>query len=123
MKRIKNEHHHSAHTEVYFNDKQIAYVEIMGNFPSITFEKGYRKHAMNFIAEDYVIAPIVGVHRILDWHEVKKGKMHCLAAGQTVLHLKPFNFTVSEVGAWLQETGLEKMIEKSKETTPNALKS
>lgn len=104
----------SAYTEIHFNNKIVGIIEATGNFPTVTFDKGCRKHAEKFLKDDDVIAPIKGIHRILDWHDVKKEKMHCLAGGQTVLHFKPFDFSVEYVGKFLKDTKLDSVIEKSK---------
>lgn len=76
--------------------KVIGTAECQATFPSITFDKGQRRHAKIFEKEPEFIAPIKGVHQLLDWHTVK-GKLHCLSGGQTVLHLEKVEPTDEEI--------------------------
>jgi len=61
-------------------------------FPAIEFYKRKRKYAKEISKHLEIIKPIKGVHRILDWHTVR-GKYHCLAGGETVLHFLPLEIT------------------------------
>ena len=57
--------------------------------------------------------PIKGVHRILEWHTVK-GKMHCLAGGQTVLHCTPTIMTEELIEEWIVKLKIQSLVQPQK---------
>ena len=101
-------------SKIFFEGKLVGHIDLQG-FPSMEFLKRKRKLVANSkIAEDaLVIKPIQGIHRILDWHSVK-GKMHCLAGGQTVLHLMPAELTDELMQEWITKLELQPLVDKTK---------
>ena len=99
--------------KVFFEGKYLGVIDLQG-FPSIEFEKRKRKLVTNskITSDNLVINPINGIHRILDWHSVK-GKMHCLAGGQTVLHLLPTEMTDELLSEWVDKLGIQSIVEKT----------
>jgi hypothetical protein len=94
--------------------KQVGVIDNQG-LPSIEFYKRLRKkYATQFIDHPQIIVPIKGVHRILAWHTVK-GKMHCLAGGETVLHCLPVAITDEMMTDFLTKTKLIDQVENFKE--------
>jgi len=114
VKRI-TEHYLSQgilYSEVYFDNKLVATIDLQG-FPSIEFHKRKRKFAKMIEADEDVIVPIPTIHRILDWHDVK-GKMHCLAGGETVMHVLPVEITEELLIEQIKLLHLEPLIELDK---------
>jgi hypothetical protein len=101
-------------SKIFFEGKLVGHIDLQG-FPSMEFLKSKRKIVTNSkIAEDaMVIKPIEGIHRILDWHTVKS-KMHCLAGGQTVLHLMPVELTEELMQEWITKLQLQPLVDKTK---------
>jgi hypothetical protein len=110
--------HYSDSTQFYSKifdaqGKQVGHIDNQG-LPSIEFYKRLRKkYASLFIDDPQIIIPIEGVHRILGWHTVK-GKMHCLAGGQTVLHCLPVEITDKMMTDFLTKSKLIDQVEKFK---------
>ena len=100
------------YTTITWEEKEIGVINIQGSFPSIEVFKGNRtKHATKFAKLEGVIEPIMGIHRVLDWHEVK-GKFHILAGGETIIHFLPLDISVETVIDFLTKV---KMIDKVEE--------
>lgn len=99
-------------SKIFFEGKLVGHIDLQG-FPSMEFIKYKRKIVTNSkITEDaMVIKPIEGIHRILDWHTVK-GKMHCLAGGQTVLHLLPADITDEIIQEWINKLELQPLVDE-----------
>ena len=99
-------------TKIFFEGKLVGHIDLQG-FPSMEFMKRKRKLVANSkITDDaLVIKPINGIHRVLDWHKVK-GKMQCLAGGQTVLHLMPTELTDELIQEWIIKLELQPLIDK-----------
>ena len=95
-------------SKVLFENKIVGHIDLQG-FPSIEFYKRKRKLAALVAKDDMVIAPIEGIHRILDWHTVKN-KMHCLAGGETVLHVLPEEMTEEIMVEWVVKLGIQALI-------------
>lgn len=100
-----------AFDDILYNNKIIGKIECIGSFPNIVFQKGCRYHAKKFIK--YAIEPIIGLHRILEWHDIREKKMHCLAGGQTVLHFLPLDITNEEIDNFIKKLKLEPLVEES----------
>lgn len=62
----------------------------------------------------YAIEPIIGVHSILEWYDIKEKKMHCLSGGQTVLHFLFIDITNEEIYNFIKDMKLEPVVEHSK---------
>lgn len=101
-------------SKVFYDGKLVGAIDLQG-FPSIEFSKRTRKIITNsnITQDDLVIKPIIGIHRILDWHTVK-GKMHCLAGGETILHLMPTELTDELIQEWVEKLDLQPIVEKTK---------
>ena len=100
---------HVLWSKVLFEDKIVGHIDLQG-FPSIEFHKRKRKLAAIVVKDDMVIAPIEGIHRILDWHTVK-GKMHCLVGGETVLHVLPDEMTEEVMTEWIEKLGVQALVQ------------
>lgn len=100
------------YSELYLDGKIVGVISNQG-LPCVEFYKRKRKLAVALAEHPDIIAPIVGVHRVLGWHDVK-GKLHCLAGGETVLHFKPLNITDEMMETFLIKTNLMGMVEKLK---------
>jgi hypothetical protein len=100
-----------SYDEIYYQDNLIGTVRCMGSFPEVTFYKNYRKHALKF--KEHAIAPIMGVHRVLEWHEIKSEKLHCLAGGETILHFMPIEINNKKIDSFIKENKLEKLLGES----------
>ncbi len=103
--------HGTAYDEIYHNNKRIGRIECVGSYPQIIFEKRCRQHAKKFA--EYAITPIKGVHRILDWHDVKENKLHCLARGETVLHFQSPDISNEKIDKFIKDLKLESIVEYS----------
>lgn len=103
-----------VYTQVRFDGKYVADIRSTGNFTTINFHNHCRKFAEKLVRENWVMAPIKDVHRILDWHDIKKDKMQCLAGGETVLHVEPFLFTVDQVQKFVVDMNLEEVVLETK---------
>lgn len=101
------------YSEIYYNEKIVGTIDLQG-FPSIIFDKGKRKLASLIEENELVIPPIKGVHRILEWHTVK-GKRHCLAGGETVLHCLPTEMTEDFIKEQIPILKLEYLLKYVKE--------
>lgn len=112
-RKTYGEHNTFIYSIISINGKEVGTISNQGS-PEIMFYKRCRKYCHDFIDMDEVIEPIKGVHRVLDWHSIKKKKMHCLAGGETVLHFMPYNISNEVMADFLNKTGLDVMIEKSK---------
>lgn len=115
------------YADIYNGDKCIASIQNIGTYPAIEFFEGCKEYAKEFVNEECIIAPIPGIHRVLDWHEVEEEKYHMLAGGQTILHVKPFVFTCEEVDEFLigihkDQNKVDEAIEKSIRETPQSMK-
>lgn len=100
------------YSKVFDGDVLIAHIECQG-LPSIELYKGKRKYSKLLSKDLNIIEPIKGVHRILDWHTVK-GKNHCLAGGETVLHLNPVEITDEMMMDFVTKVNLLDKIEEFK---------
>jgi hypothetical protein len=112
--RLKFEHSYSIYSEIFDGSGKLIGVISNQGLPSIEFYKRKRKFAEPLKNHVDVIKPIKGVHRILDWHTVR-GKYHCLAGGETVLHFMPLNITDEDMQKFLSKTNLLDKVEKFKE--------
>jgi hypothetical protein len=100
-----------AYDEIYFGDKNIGYIKC-SIFPEIYLNKGCRRHGKGL--SEKAIAPIVGVHRVLEWHDIKQ-KLHCLAGGQTVLYFNEVEISDEEIDDFVTVCKLGDIIEKTKD--------
>lgn len=95
-----------------YNDEVIGSIYLR-EFPLIELFKRKRKFAKKLQSHPDIIAPIEGIHGVLEWHTVK-GKLHCLAGGETVLHLIPLNITNEMMDEFLTKTNLIDQVEEFK---------
>lgn len=72
-----------------------------------------RKYAEKIKNNTIFIKPIKGCHRILDWHKVR-GKLHCLAGGQTILHTIPIEIPDDKIQKFIKEKKLEDLVDENK---------
>ena len=106
-KRITDTGVLTLYTEVYFENKLIGILSISGTFPEINVLKRNRKHARAIAQLLSAIEPVKGVHRILDWHDIKEEKLHCLANGSTIVHFKKPEISVDSVRGLLHFNGFD----------------
>lgn len=97
--------------ELFYKGTHIGHIS-SSVFPCIEFYKKYRKHAKMFAK--YAIEPIPGYHRILEWHDIKYKKMHCLAGGETVLHFDFADISNDDIDKFIKTCKLEKVVETTK---------
>lgn len=110
----------SYYTIIKWEGKEIGVIDIQG-FPSIEIYKGNRiKHATKFAKLEGTIEPIKGVHRILDWHDVK-GKFHILAGGETIIHFLPLDLSTDTVIDFLTKVELIDKVEEFKKHELNII--
>ncbi len=96
-------------SKVFWNGEEVGSIDIQG-FPAIEFNKKKRHLAARLEDSEFVIAPIKGIHRVLDWHTTS-GKMHKLAGGQTVMHVEPVWFTEESFQEWVEELKLQPIVD------------
>ena len=98
------------YSEIFSNNKLVGFIDLQG-FPHIIFEPRKRKLIIvsKIMNDELIIKPINGIHRILDWHNVKN-KMHCLAGGQTILHLAPIVLTEEIIKEYIKRLQLEPLM-------------
>ena len=99
------------YSEVFYNEKEVACIDLQG-FPTIMFHKRQRKLAKLIINHTDVIAPIPGIHRILEWHSVKNKKLQCLAGGQTIMHILPVELTEEILDDEIKKLKLEPLMKE-----------
>ena len=99
------------YSKVFYNEKEVAYIGLQG-FPTITFHKRQRKLAKLIVNHTDVISPIPGIHRILEWHSVKDKKLHCLAGGETVIHVLPAELNMEILDSEIKRLKLEPLMKE-----------
>jgi hypothetical protein len=103
---------YQIYSVIYDGDTVIGHIESIG-FPSIEFCKKKRKYAEKIKNNPIFIKPIIGLHRVLDWHTVR-GKFHCLAGGQTILHSIPIEISDDKIQDFIIRKNLGDLVEKTK---------
>lgn len=104
---------HTLYSKIFKGDELIGHIEDQG-LPSIELYKRKRKYAKLISKDPNIIPPIMGVHRVLGWHSVK-GKNHCLAGGETVLHFNPLEITDEMMEKFITTLNLGDKIENFKD--------
>ncbi len=96
------------YSKILYNGKEVGRMNVQG-FPEIMFYKRKRKLAEIIESDATFIIPIEGIHRILGWHSVK-GKKHCLAGGETVLHVLPVVMTDTIMEEWIDKLKIRDLV-------------
>jgi len=117
-KTIRKKIDYTPYDILYHNDKEIGKLVPCVGFPSIELKKRNKKHARIISKSELVIEPIIGVHRILDWHEVD-GKFQILAGGEIVLNFIPVDITIEMAEKFFKDSKIsQSMIDEIKSNQP-----
>jgi len=94
------------YTLLKMDGKTVGEMRCTGVFPEIMIDRRKRKYAKIAAQLEGAIAPIKGVHSVLEWHTIKEKKLHCLAGGETLIHLRPLKLSVEDFQGWINLCGL-----------------
>lgn len=110
--RVQDQVVGNVYSILKYNGQEIGHIYLRG-FPLIELFNRKRKFSKKLQSHPDIIAPIEGVHGVLEWHTVR-GKLHCFAGGQTVLHFIPINITNEMMDEFLTKTNLIDKVEEFK---------
>lgn len=115
IERITKNGPMNLYTILKMDGKTVGNLRCTGAFPEVMIDKRKRKYAKIIAQLENAIAPIKGVHSVLEWHTIKDKKLHCLAGGQTLIHLKPLKISVEDFQEWINRCGINDAVTDMKE--------